>query len=352
MPPHHDRLPPPATERPRPPSAPGHRAPPPRRPHHGVTATVSAVLRHDRGVLAAATVRVVGLSALARLLMTALIFALSWPLFTRMRNRRAWYHHLEDPYLHDHTALARLALGTLPLHLLLLGTGSAALQTVCSRAVAAKTQPLHKDRPPPAALSRLRPVLAVYTLRGLIVRPLPLLAAYTATSLTGHQLDTPEPLERGSLPCHLVAASPAAALFVAVLLRLAFALTPAAAATGLGPRAALRRSWSLTRTRAGATRALDLALPPAALCAALLRLATQLALPLRPLVRTLLEQATGNFFAAYYAGILAPVTVGIPATAATTLPLTCTAFAALRDHLRPSRTSPRDPGGPAAASTA
>ncbi|WP_327229196.1 hypothetical protein [Streptomyces murinus] len=88
---------------------------------------MSAVLRHDRGALAAATVRVVGLSALAGLLMTALIFALSWPLFTRMRNRRTWYHYLEDPYLHDHTALARAALGTLPLYLLLLGTGSAAL---------------------------------------------------------------------------------------------------------------------------------------------------------------------------------------------------------------------------------
>ncbi|MFF7401766.1 hypothetical protein [Streptomyces murinus] len=154
----------------------------------------------------------------------------------------------------------------------------------------------------------------------------------------------PEPLERGSLPYHLVAATPATALFIAVLLRLAFALAPAAAATGLGPRAALRRSWSLTRTRAGATRVLALALPPAALCVAVTRLATQLALPLRPLVRTLLEQATGNFFAAYYAGILAPAIVGILVTAATTLPLTCTAFAALRDHLRPSRTSPRDTG--------
>ncbi|MEU3535908.1 hypothetical protein AB0E70_30630 [Streptomyces murinus] len=330
MPPQHDRPPPPATER----------------PHSGVTATVSAVLRHDRGALAAATVRVVGLSALAGLLMTALIFALSWPLFTRMRNRRAWYHHLEDPYLHDHTALARVALGTLPLYLLLLGIGSAALQTVCSRAAAAGTRPLREDR------VRLRALLAVYTLRGLIVWPLPLLAAYLATSLTGDQLDTPEPLERGSLPYHLVAASPAAALFVAVLLRLAFALAPAAAATGLGPRAALRRSWSLTRTRAGATRVLALALPLAALCAAVTRLATQLALPLRPLVRSLLEQATGNFFAAYYAGILAPVIVGILATAATTLPLTCTAFAALHAHLRPARTSPRNPGGTTAASTA
>ncbi|MGM9462909.1 hypothetical protein [Streptomyces murinus] len=234
MPAQHDRPPPPATER----------------PHRGVTATVSAVLRHDRGALAAATVRVVGLSALAGLLMTALIFVLSWPLFTRMRNRRTWYHHLEDP---------------------------------C-----------------------------------------------TATP--------PWP------------GSPSAPLFIATLLRLA--LAPAAAATGLGPRAALRRSWSLTRTRAGATRVLALALPPAALCAAVTRLATQLALPLRPLVRTLLEQATGNFFAAYYAGILAPAIVGILVTAATTLPLTCTAFAALHDHLRPSRASPRDTGGTAAASTA
>ncbi|MEU6466115.1 hypothetical protein [Streptomyces sp. NPDC046976] len=292
------------------------------------------------------TVRVVGLSALAGLLMTALIFALSWPLFTRMRNRRAWCHHLEDPCLYDHTALARVALGTLPLYLLLLGVGSAALQTVCSRAAAAGPRPLREDR------VRLRAVLVVYTLRGLIVWLLPLLGAYGAASLTGGQLDTSELLERGSLPCHLVAASPAAALFVAVLLRLAFALAPAAAAAGLGPRAALRRSWSLSRTRAGATRVLALALPLAVLCAVVTRLAIQLALPLRPLVRSLLEQATGNFFAAYYAGLLAPVIVGILATAATTLPLTCTAFAALHAHLRPSRISPRDPGGTTAASTA
>ncbi|MEK8143985.1 hypothetical protein NKH18_24805 [Streptomyces sp. M10(2022)] len=69
--------------------------------------------------------------------MTTAIFALAWPVFTRMRNQRIWYHQVEDPYLHDHTDLALVALCTLPLFLLLLGTGSAALQSVCSRAVAA-----------------------------------------------------------------------------------------------------------------------------------------------------------------------------------------------------------------------
>lgn len=75
----------------------------------------------------------------------------------------------------------------------------------------------------------------------------------------------------------------------------------------------------------------------------MLRLTVQLALPLRPLVRGLLEQATGNFFAAYYAGILAPVIVGILITAALTLPLAYTAFAALHARLRSSRTPPRRP---------
>ncbi|MEV0785096.1 hypothetical protein AB0I52_19400 [Streptomyces sp. NPDC050423] len=311
-------------------------------PQRGVTATTFAVLRRHRGTLGGATIRVVGLSGLAALLMTTAIFALAWPLFTRMRNQRIWYHHVEDPYLHDPTGLALVALWTLPLFLLVLGTGSAALQAVCSRAVAAGAdeEPSEGD-PPRAALSaQLRPVLAVYALRGLIVWPLPLLAGVVAHRLTGYQLDTPEPLERGSWAYTLVAASPVAAACAAVLLRLALTLAPAAAADGLGARAALRRSWSLTWTRAGAARVLALALPLTVLAAGMLRLVVQLALPLRPLVRDLLEQATGNFFAAYYAGILAPVLIGILVTAAVVCPLSCTAFAVLHDRLRsPGTTS-------------
>lgn len=308
-------------------------------PRRGVTATTFGVLRRHRGTLAGAALRVAGFSGLAGLLMTAAIFALAWPVFTRMRNQRIWYHHVEDPYLHDSTGLALVALCTLPLFLLLLGIGSAALQTVCSQAVAAGAQALSQgDRSRAAAPARLRPVLAVYTLRGLIVWPLPLLVGVVANSLTGYQLDTPEPLERGSWPHTLVAASPAAAVSAAVLLRLALALAPAAAADGLGPRAALRRSWSLTWTRDG-VRVLALALSLAALTAGVLRLVVQLALPLRPLVRGLVEQATGNFFAAYYAGILAPAMVGILVTGAATLPLTFTAFATLHDRLRSPRTA-------------
>ncbi|MFJ8675709.1 hypothetical protein [Streptomyces sp. NPDC093589] len=315
-------------------------------PQRGVTATTFAVLRRNRRILAGATVRVVGLSGLAGLLTMVAIFALAWPVFTRMRNERIWYHHVEDPYLHDSTDLVMVALCTLPLFLLLLGSGSAALQSVCSRAVTAgltagpQASP-EEERLRASVRTRLRPVLAVYTLRGLVVWPLPLLVAAVANSFTGVQIDTEDQLlERGSWPYTLVAASPAAAAFVAVLLRFALALAPAAAAGGLGPRAALRRSWSLTWTRSGGARVLALALPLAALTAGVLRLTVQLALPLRPLVRTLLEQATENFFAAYYAGILAPVAVGILVTAALTLPLTCTAFAVLHDHLRAPRTSP------------
>lgn len=311
-------------------------------PQPGVTATAFAVLRRHRRALAGATVRVVGLSGLGGLLTTAAVFALAWPLFTRMRNERIWYHHVEDPYLHDHTGLALVALCTLPLFLLLLGTGSAALQSACSRAVTAGTQAPSEEAP---VRTRLPPVLAVYTLRGLIVWPLPLLVAVVADSLTGYHLDTEDQyLERGSWPHTLVEASPMVAVFAAVLLRLALALAPAAAADGLGPFAALGRSWSLTWTRPGGARVLALALPSAALTAGVLRLVVQLALPLRPLVRALVEQATGNFFAAYYAGILAPVALGILVTAALTLPLTCTAFAVLHDHLRSPRTSCRRAG--------
>ncbi|WNI26686.1 hypothetical protein [Streptomyces sp. ITFR-16] len=303
-------------------------------PQRGVAVTAFAVLRRHRGDLAGATARVVGLAGLGGLLMTAAIFALSWPLFTRMRNQRIWYHQLEDPYLHDPTDLALVAVWTLPLFLLLLGIGSAAVQRVCSRAVAAEDRaPMKDDRSRPRADRGLRPILAVYALRGLIVCPLPLLVGYVADRLTGYQLDTPEPLERGSLPYTLVSASPAVAVLVAVVLRLGLALAPAAAAAGLGPREALRRSWSLAWTRSGGARILALALPLAALTAGVLRLVVQLALPLRPLVRGLVEQSTGNFFAAYYAGILAPVIVGILVTAAVAVPLTCTAFAVLHDRL-------------------
>ncbi|WIY75169.1 hypothetical protein [Streptomyces anulatus] len=208
-------------------------------PQPGLVAATFAVLRRRRGALAGATVRIVGLSGLAGLLVTTAIFALAWSVFTRMRNQRIWYHHVEDPYLHDRTDLVLVALGTLPLFLLLLGTGGAALQAVCSRAVVAEsTNPATTAReirsggPVPG---RLRPVLAVYTLRGLIVWPLPLLVAFVADRLTGYHLDTPEPLERGSWPHTLVETSPAVAVFVAVLLRLALTLAPAAAAAGSAP---------------------------------------------------------------------------------------------------------------------
>ncbi|WP_329331509.1 hypothetical protein OG866_01950 [Streptomyces sp. NBC_00663] len=309
----------------------------PSKPQHGVAATTFAVLLRHRDTLAAATVRVVSLTALAGLLMTATVFALSWPLFTHMRNERIRYHHLEDPYSHDHSDLGLVALWTLPLYLLLLGVGSAALQNVCSRAVAAHVQGSSRTHgsPTTARSTRLRPIVTTYVLRGLIVWTLPLLAFELTRRLTSNVLDTPLPLARGSWPYTLVSASPAAAACLAVLLRLALALAPAAASSGLSPREALRRSWSLTtKTRVGAVRVLATALPLAALTAAVIRLATQLALPLRPLLRDLLEEATGNDFAAYYAGILAPVIVGILTAATLTFPVTATALACLHERLR------------------
>ncbi|MDP9948218.1 MULTISPECIES: hypothetical protein [Streptomyces] len=341
---------------PRPPSV---RTPPARTARRpGSAATTFGVLRRHRATLAGATVRVVGAAGATGLLVTAAVFALAWPVFTRMRNRRAWYQYVEDPYLHESTDLVLVALCTLPLFLLLFGIGSATLQSVCSRMVTEETD---GERPeaaesgdeqagaaetgglsvvagagsvPVRERERVRPVLLVYALRGLIVWPLPIAVAVAADSLTGYHLDTPLPLERGSWPYVLVSASPAVALGIAVLLRLALSLAPAAAADGLGPWAAVRRSWSLTWTRTGAPRVLALAVPLAALAAGVLRLAVQVALPLRPAVRGLLEPATGNFFAAYYAGILAPVVVGVLVTAALVLPVACTAFAVLHGRLR------------------
>ncbi|MEU6817886.1 hypothetical protein [Streptomyces sp. NPDC046860] len=318
-------------------------SPPSGEGRRGLAAMTCAVLWRHRRFLARATIRVVALYALAGTLMTAAVFALAWPCFTRMRDQRVWYQQNEEPYLHDHTDLALVALAALPLFLLLLGIGSAAVQTVCSRVVAAVSSDSSQDEPPPGvAFARLRPVLAVYALRGLIVWPLPLLTEEFAHSLTGYQLDTDEQvLERGSWLFTCVTASPAVAVFVAVLLRLALSLAPACAAADVAPVAALRRSWSLTWTRFGAVRVVALALPLAALTAGVVRLVVQVALPLRPLVRGLLEAATGNSFAAYYAGILAPVIVGILATAAVILPIACTAFAILHQRLWSSRTASR-----------
>ncbi|MYR63074.1 hypothetical protein GTY54_45035, partial [Streptomyces sp. SID625] len=200
MPPQHDRAAPPASGS----------------PQRGPAVTTYAVLRRHRRFLAGVTARLVGLSGLAGLLLTAAVFALAWPVFTRMRNQRIWYQHVEDPYLHDHTDLALVALCALPLFLLLLGTGSAALQAVCSRAVAAGSRASPggdaSDRSDPSdpsravAVARLRPVLAVYALRGLTVWPLPVLVEAVANSLTGPQLDTDRQfLERGSWPYALVA---------------------------------------------------------------------------------------------------------------------------------------------------
>ncbi|MEW2549772.1 hypothetical protein AB0910_29085 [Streptomyces sp. NPDC047002] len=297
---------------------------------------VCAVLWRHRGALARAAVRTAGGCGAAGLLLTAAVFALSWPVFTHMRNQRDWYRHVEDPYVHDSSGLGLVAVCTLPLFLLLLGIGSALLQGACSRAAS----------PGQGGADRPWPVVAVYALRGAAVWSLPVVVHAVSQRFAGYQLDSPQPLRPGTLPFTLVRDSPLAALLVSAVLRLAFALAPAAAAAGLGPVGALRRSWSLTWTRAGWPRVLALALPLAALTAGALRLVTQLALPLRPLVRSLVEGSTGNFFAGYYAGVLAPVAVGVLATAALALPLSCTAFAVLHARLRPvPRARPGQGGG-------
>ncbi|WP_335977087.1 hypothetical protein [Streptomyces sp. CA2R106] len=319
-------------------------------PQRGAAATVSAVLRRQRGALVRATAQVVGLAGLAWLLLTAAVFACSWPLFTHMRNQRNRYHYVEDPYVHDHTGLAKVALGTLPLFLLLLGIASAALQSACSRAVTAAStvRPTGVAAEPGAASGRTRipALLTVYTLRGLITWPLVPLAVVAAHGLFGYH---PNGRDAHSWSNTLLTCLLVLAVLAAVLLRVGLALAPAAAAAGLNARTALRRSWSQVWTRAGAGRVLALTLPAAALCALLARLATQVALPARPAVRHLLADTTGNFFAGYYAGILAPVILGLLTAAALTYPFTCTAFATLHDRLsRPPRARVRRAAGAAA----
>ncbi|MFH9431930.1 hypothetical protein ACH4JZ_27050 [Streptomyces sp. NPDC017615] len=115
-------------------------------PQRGLAATTFAALRRHRGTLAGAAVRIVGLCGLVGLLMTAAVFALAWPCFTRMRNQRIWYQQIEDPYLHDHTDLTRVALGALPFFLLLLCIGSAALQRVLAGGRSGLSRALERRR--------------------------------------------------------------------------------------------------------------------------------------------------------------------------------------------------------------
>ncbi|MEK8143984.1 hypothetical protein NKH18_24800 [Streptomyces sp. M10(2022)] len=176
-------------------------------------------------------------------------------------------------------------------------------------------------------------MLAVYTLRSLIVWPLPLLVAAVANSLTGLHLDTDEQLlERGSWPYALVAAS----LWLPCSPPCCCARPhsrPSRRGRWPRPRAALRRSWSLTWTRAGAARVLALALPLAALTAGMVRLVVQLALPLRPWY-----EPSSNRRRATSSPRITPASSPRhrrhPGHRGRDLPLTCTAFAVLHDRLR------------------
>lgn len=115
-------------------------------------------------------------------------------------------------------------------------------------------RPASSGSPEGPVPGRLRPMLAVYALRGLIVWPLSLLVAFVADRLTGCHLDTPEPLRRGSWPHTLVEASP----------RLPCSSRCCCASHSPSPRpprppvpAPARPCavpWSLTWTRAGAPR--------------------------------------------------------------------------------------------------
>ncbi|MEU2083412.1 hypothetical protein ABZ569_16275 [Streptomyces albus] len=316
------------------------------KPPRGLVLATLGALRRNRRPLAVATGRIVGLTAATGLLVTAAVFGCAWPVFTAMRNARIQARLDEDPYSHDPDDLLLVTACALPVMLILLGAGCAALQSACSRAVAAGAQqPCTEADLREAVRARLLPVLTVYALRGLAVWAPPVTALWAAVTLTGPPSTPPYPLRRGTLPAQFVETSPVLGLLIAVVLRVFFALAPAAAANGLPPLAALRRSRALVWSRAGWLRTAAVAAAYGLLVAGAVRLLAQLALPLRPLVRSAVQDVTGNCFAAYYAGLLAPVVVGLVLSAALCVPVAYTTLATLHSRLAPNTPHPAPTSG-------
>lgn len=134
---------------------------------------------------------------------------------------------------------------------------------------------------------------------------------------------------------------PALGLLVALALRLGWTLAPAVAATeDLLPLAALRRSWSLVWGRASAwLRTVAVALPLGALTIGLYVLLSSAAHPLRSGAASLfLEWGPDNTYAAYVAGVLAPIAAALLLTGALALPPAHTLLAVLEQRLSPAGT--------------
>ncbi|MFF5895475.1 hypothetical protein ACFY8O_06035 [Streptomyces argenteolus] len=292
----------------------------------GVVRTAFAVLRRDGRRLFGRAAGVAGAAGLGGLLVTAVGFAAAWPEFTEMRQGALQARVDEDSYAPEGSRVNTLwliLLVCLPFLILLLHLGCAAIQTAAVR-----------------AHGRFRAVLGVYALRGLLVWAPVVIGvlveeAFTTTLFREHTVIVPK-WEYPGLFALLRYGPPLLGAAIALLLRLGWTLAPAVAATEkLPPLAALRRSWSLVWGGAAAWfRTVAVALPLAALTVSAYLLLHQAARPLRSgTVSLFLDQGPDNTYAAYVAGLLAPIAVALLLAGVLTLPPAHTAFAVLHQRL-------------------
>ncbi|MFC8226712.1 hypothetical protein [Streptomyces sp. NPDC057287] len=303
-------------------------------PQRGIVRTVLAVVRHDGRRLYGRAALVAGLISLGGLLLTVVGFLAAWPEFTGIRLGAEQARIDEDSYAPDGSRVNTMwliLLACLPVLILLLHLGCAAIQTAAARATG-------------AGLGRFRAVLGVYVLRGVCVWAPVVLGVlveeyFTTTTFREHTAIVPK-WEYPNLFEVLRYGPPLLGVAGALVLRLGWTLAPAVAASeGLPPLAALRRSWLLTWGRASAWfRTVAFALPLGGLTVALYVLLHLAARPLRSgTVSLFLDWGPDNTYAAYVAGLLVPIAVALLLTGALALPPAHTALAILRQRLAQPR---------------
>ncbi|WP_424922093.1 hypothetical protein [Streptomyces sp. wa53] len=307
----------------------------------GIARTALAVMRRDGGRLYGRAALVTGLVALGGLVLTVVGFVAAWHEFDEIRLGAIHAHVNEDSYAPDGRRVQTMwliLLACLPFLILLLHLACATLQTASARAAA--------EPGGSGPRGRFRTVLGVYAVRGVFVwAPLVLgvLVQLYFTTTTFRDYTVLVPLwQYPNLNPLLEYGPPLLGLALTLLLRFGWALAPAASANeGLGPLAALRRSWSLTWGRATSWfRALAVALPLGGLSVGLYLLLEAAARPTRSWAASLfLEWGPDNTYGAYVAGVLAPIATALVLTGALILPPAHTVLAAL--HQRLSRTGER-----------